>query len=597
MPEIIHLPSSRIHRSSGVALLMVLLIVVAITILATGFLASTDTELACGANTLLRVQMDQLAQSGLEHAKGLLLHPQEVSSTCWPGAAAQQLVTPSSDYYDVTVVRDANESTNYCTYNIACDAYRRKDTGKTGESRLWAQLRLDPCIGLWIGAATTTTLWNGLTVRGDVYSRDGLVNLGTIDGDVFAASLTGAGSRTGQLNPQTLSLVWPAITVADFTLRYTYGTLSGQTFGPYDPPRVCYSSTSLTLSGGTQIHGMLLVQGNLTISGPNNIITAGKNLPALYITGDLVVEKNASLTIAGLAVAGRDIRIGDNTTVSVLGGLFGGLVSGSRGLVQVQTADDRSGNGNVATLYNTPIWQPVGCIGGALQLDGIDDYGQTTNNPASLQLTGDYPYTLSVWIKPSDTQKSWAGIISKTNSAGSENHWTLQFDSSSPTKKLVVYHPDSLPNPKWETGIKLSDLAGAWHHIVIVRSSSGIASYRDPNGLSPRPHRTESWTTPPGNGNGHLNIGADRTASASTVYGGLLDDIRVYSRALGASEVSSPVSSTALIGYWTFDEHAPSVTITAEPMKAAIVFWPSGTRTQWSPAAGGFFKSIRRWEP
>jgi hypothetical protein len=32
-------------------------------------------------------------------------------------------------------------------------------------------------------------------------------------------------------------------------------------------------------------------------------------------------------------------------------------------------------------------------------------------------------------------------------------------------------------------------------------------------------------------------------------------------------------------------------------MKAAIVVWPSGTRTQWSPAAGGFFKSIRRWEP
>ena len=62
---------------------MVLLIVVAITILATGFLAGADTELACGANTLLRMQMDQLAQSGLEHARGLVLHPQDVPADFW----------------------------------------------------------------------------------------------------------------------------------------------------------------------------------------------------------------------------------------------------------------------------------------------------------------------------------------------------------------------------------------------------------------------------------------------------------------------------------------------------------------------------------
>jgi hypothetical protein len=589
MFEIIHLSSSRIHRGSGVALLMVLLIVVAITILATGFLASTDTELACGANTLLRVQMDQLAQSGVEHAKGLLLHPQEVSSTCWPGAAAQQLVTPSSDYYDVTVVRDANESTNYCTYNIACDAYRRKDTEKTGESRLWAQLRLDPCIALWIGTATTTTtLWNGLTVHGDVYSGDGLVNQGTINGDVFAASLIGTGTKTGQLRlPQTLPLAWPTLAVADFTSRYSYGPLSGQTFGPYDPPRVCYRWGDLTLSGSTQINGMLLVQGNLTVRGINNVITAGKNLPALYVTGNLTVEKGASLTITGLAAAEKNIRIGDNTTVSVLGGLFG-----SRGLVQVQTADDQSGNGNAVTLYSTPVWQPAGGrVGGALLFDGIDDYGQTENS-SRLQVTDDYTYTLSLWIKPNGTQNSWAGIISKTDPSSMENHWTLRFNSDS-EKKLVIYHPTGA----WDTGITLTQVADVWHHIVIVRSSLGIASYLDPVGSSPPSWKTESWTTLPGRGNGHLNIGVDRTASISRVYGGLLDDIRIYSRALGASEVSSPVSSTALIGYWTFDEHAPSVTITAEPMKAAIVVWPSGTRTQWSPAAGGFFKSIRRWEP
>jgi len=55
---------------------------------------------------LLRVRMDQLADSALEHARGLLLNPQEVSSTYWAGGTYQQLIGGSSEYYDVTVARD-----------------------------------------------------------------------------------------------------------------------------------------------------------------------------------------------------------------------------------------------------------------------------------------------------------------------------------------------------------------------------------------------------------------------------------------------------------------------------------------------------------
>ncbi len=587
MPEIIHDPSSIIHRRQGVALLMVLLIVMAITIISMGFVTRMDTELACGSNTLVRMQMDQLAESGLEHARGLLLHPQEVPpdqnglATYWKGEPDLQLIRGSHDYYDIVSIKQPDPC-DYCTYDITCDAYRRKDTEKTGESRLWAKLRLDPCIALWLGTTASTTLWNGLTICGDVYSKDGLVNLGTIEGDVFAASLSGG--KTGQLNPQTISLAWPVLTAADFTSRYSCGSLSGPTFGPYDPPRVCYNAGDLILTGGTQIYGMLLVQGNLTVRGVNNVITAGKNLPALYVTGKLIVEKGAGLTVTGLAAARDDISIGDNATVSVLGGLFG-----HGRLAQVQTADDQSGNGNTATLCNMPVWQPAGFLGGALQLDGIDDYGQTANSSMRLRVTD--AYSLSVWIKPNGTQKSWAGIISKTTPAGTDNHWTLQFNSDG--NRLIIYHPGG----SWDTGITLTQVAGAWHHVVIVRDGSGITSYLDPVGSSPPHHKTESWTVAPGYGNGHLNIGAERTASASSVYGGLLDDLRVYGRALGASEVASPVSVTALLGYWTFDEKAPRVTITAEPMKAAIVVWPGGTATHWSPVAGGFFKSIRRWEP
>ena len=96
-----HHPSSAhpvIPRTRGVALLMVLIIVLAITVIATGFVARADVELACGRNMLLRAQMDHLADSALEHAQGLLLHPHEVSGVYWAGSDGLQLVEGSSDY-------------------------------------------------------------------------------------------------------------------------------------------------------------------------------------------------------------------------------------------------------------------------------------------------------------------------------------------------------------------------------------------------------------------------------------------------------------------------------------------------------------------
>ena len=60
-----------IINQKGTALLVVLFIVMAITILSLGFLSRSDVELACGENMILKTKMDYLAESGLEHAKDL----------------------------------------------------------------------------------------------------------------------------------------------------------------------------------------------------------------------------------------------------------------------------------------------------------------------------------------------------------------------------------------------------------------------------------------------------------------------------------------------------------------------------------------------
>ena len=74
------MPTTR-RQPAGIALLMVLAIIMAVTIISLGFVARTDTELTCGQNMALRVQMDQTAASALEHARGLMWQPPDSMST------------------------------------------------------------------------------------------------------------------------------------------------------------------------------------------------------------------------------------------------------------------------------------------------------------------------------------------------------------------------------------------------------------------------------------------------------------------------------------------------------------------------------------
>lgn len=310
----------------GAALLIVLLIVMVITISSIGFISRSDVELATGQNMALRIQMDYLAESGLEHARGLILNPQDISSENWT-ATGQQLVA-GNDYYDVAVVRDDNDldPTNHCNYIIDCHSYRLRNGEKIGRSNLRAELRLDPCIAVWTGK--NTTIWSGVTINGDVYCKGTLTNNGVIDGDVFAIGMSGSGSIAGQQKDvNDLSLAWPRVTVADFTSNYTTQTIADSnltgSFGPYNPVRICYRTGDLTLVGNAQIEGMLVVDGNLTVQGIANTLTAAKNLPALLVTGNLIAESGGNLQINGLAVVDGTMQVSaDAAGINILGGLF-----------------------------------------------------------------------------------------------------------------------------------------------------------------------------------------------------------------------------------------------------------------------------------
>jgi cytoskeletal protein CcmA (bactofilin family) len=311
-----------ISARSGAALLVVLIIVMAITITALGFVSQSDVELACGQNMVLHRQMDYLAESGLEHARGLILNPQDVSSEYWAGSTGLQLVS-GSDYYDVVVTPHPSD---HCNYSIDCSSYRLKGTERVGLSHLYAELRLDPCIAYWVGS--NTTVFSNMTITGDVYCGGNLTNSGTIGGDVFAAgTINGTGTITGRKNAAvtTTPVAWPNLAIADFGPAYILLDPNSTLSQPVYPAGVYYSTGDVNMPGNVTINGTLVVDGKLTVSGPNNTITAVKNFPALLVTGQVVMKGSGSLVIQGLAQIGGPITVDPNATnpsLNVTGGLF-----------------------------------------------------------------------------------------------------------------------------------------------------------------------------------------------------------------------------------------------------------------------------------
>jgi len=257
----------------GSALLVVLFLVIAISTLSVGYVAVSDMELGSGVNMSLRVSMEYLAESGLEHARAMLLVPQEASGQYWTGQTQMQLGL-DDDFYDVQVERDSDD---YRRYSVRSEAYRNHNGENIGLNRLKAEVVLDPAVALWVGQAWSDN--PNVTVIGDV-SEDG-----NIEG-----------------------VQWPGLTRDDYVTSYYVETdsysaqlIAANSIEDWSGSGVWYYDDDLTLAGNVEVYGTLVVNGNLIIEGNDNTVEAMKNFPAILVFGEVRLEDAASLMVEGLA--------------------------------------------------------------------------------------------------------------------------------------------------------------------------------------------------------------------------------------------------------------------------------------------------------
>jgi hypothetical protein len=174
-------------------------------------------------------------------------------------------------------------------------------------------------------------------------------------------------------------------------------------------------------------------------------------------------------------------------------------------------AQDSSGNGNNGTLNGGPTYV-TGKLGGALSLDGIDDYVDC-GNAASLNITD--TITVAAWVKTSDTEN------------GQHNEYIAKGDQSYALKhnagnyiEFFIYDAGN-----WHAvqtpGLTMA-FNNAWHHLAGTYDGTQIKLFLDGKLVASRLYKGGIATS-----TYNLNIGRNAEYT-DRLYYGLIDDVRIY---------------------------------------------------------------------
>jgi len=189
-------------------------------------------------------------------------------------------------------------------------------------------------------------------------------------------------------------------------------------------------------------------------------------------------------------------------------------------------ANDASGNGHHGTPHGaTFAGSPYGQ---AASFDGNNDYIEIPAH-ADLSLT---QFTLACWCK--GTGLSANRVLLKHGEAlDDRSNFTLSFHWKRPKRPQVSYESSSDANYHCYANATIED--NTWHFIVGTRNSAGYLRIYIDGELD----NTEQYSAPPAQINFPVTIGAgyqDGTTIQS-FFAGLIDEVRIYNRALSESEI------------------------------------------------------------
>src|SRR3989344_6427561 len=286
-----------------------------------------------------------------------------------------------------------------------------------------------------------------------------------------------------------------------------------------------------TASGIYALGSPLRIEGNLVLNG-GGLTTAGHPimLSGSYTntagtfnegTGAVVLRGMTDRTLQ-LNEQFYDLHVEDSTENGLVG--YWKLDEGSGG--SGATTVDSSGNGNTGTLQGMNAYAWTGATTSsvrftnpyALEFDGTDDYVSVPDS-ATLDLT--QHITVGTWVNLRSWGAGWDTVVSKTTDVASEG-WSITRGGASPEIRFYATSAQFANAP--------FNADSAWHHVLGTYDQQTIKLYID-GALAD----TSSMTTALQSNDANVEIGQGGTSTYNV--DALIDDVRIYNRALSAGEV------------------------------------------------------------
>lgn len=188
------------------------------------------------------------------------------------------------------------------------------------------------------------------------------------------------------------------------------------------------------------------------------------------------------------------------------------------------TLTDRSGRGHTGTISGA-TWSTAGKYGGALSFDGVNDW-VTVNDTAALDLTTGM--TLEAWVNPSAVS-NWRTVLLKEQPGGLVYALYGVNGASRPAGYVYIAG-------ERETAATTNLAVNAWTHLAVTYDGARLRIFV--NGAQVA---AKAQAGPIAASAGVLRIGGNNIWSE--FFQGLIDEIRIYNRALAQAEIQADMAA------------------------------------------------------
>lgn len=361
------------RRHGGYALVLVIGLVAAVSVLGLSYIDDNSLTVQGSANLCNLSRARYVAESGVEQAifwLGETNPPNANADGYWPGATRQLVDASGYDCYDVAVTRDESDTTRFCVTSTGYVMKNATEPVLSHRVTVWVTRSLDPTVTLNYAllVEATSSLSGNQTYNGPVHSNGSILNYGTINGNMTACgwalysvwhrpSGTVAGFQqpvsfpnfqynnytTYRLNNTTCTAV--VYTGDNITAGYLVPNVNGA-----NPGLVVYAGSTkgkVTLKANLALQGTLVVKGDVYLDGKNISITPQPGFPAVVASGNIYFhDKNNTATFNGAALIQGVITTTDHLEGNSM------TINGPVHLYQAMNVGSWSGGGVTVNFTN-----------------------------------------------------------------------------------------------------------------------------------------------------------------------------------------------------------------------------------------------------